>query len=138
RQCPQLRNHHSQLVIVPGYFGPTPSQVNVVNYKNNERERMVRWVVIFKDSIEMLEVRARKDLRDAHVAYAKDHPELLIGGGLKPEEDEPFCGALWVVEATTKAEVKKLVENDPFYFPKHRSFEIFTWGKLLEDQTATL
>ena len=99
---------------------------------------MTRWVVIFKDNSKMLDVRARKDLRDAHVAYAKDHPELLIGGGLKQETDQPFCGALWVVEAATKMEVEELVENDPFYFPEYRSFEVFTWGKLLEGQTATL
>ena len=68
----------------------------------------------------------------------KKHPELLIGGGLKPETDEDFCGALWVVEVATKAEVEELVANDTFYFPAHREFEIFTWGKLLEDQSATL
>jgi uncharacterized protein YciI len=99
---------------------------------------VIRWVAIFRDTSDMLDVRARKDLRDAHVAYAKKHPELLIGGGLKPEPDEAFCGALWIVEAETKSEVEKLISNDPFYFPKHRTFEIFTWGKLLEDQTTTL
>ena len=86
----------------------------------------------------MLSVRARKDLRDAHVAYAKAHPELLIGGGLKPDPDADFCGALWIVEAETKAEVNALVESDPFYFPEYRRFKIFAWGKLLEDQTAVL
>ena len=75
---------------------------------------MVRWVVIFKDAPEMLNIRARKDLRDAHVAYAKDHPELLIGGGLKPETDKPFCGALWIVEVATKEQVIELVKNDLF------------------------
>ncbi len=73
-----------------------------------------------------------------HVAYAKKHPELLIGGGLKAETDAAFCGALWVVEAATKAEVKELAANDTFYFPKYRTSEIFTWEKLLEGQTATL
>ena len=99
---------------------------------------MTRWVVIFKDTIEMLDIRARQDLRDAHVAYAKKHPKLLIGGGLKPEPDANFCGALWVIEANSKTEVKQLVLEDPFYFPKYRTFEIFTWGKLLEDQTVLL
>ncbi|MEP4980949.1 YciI family protein [Ascidiaceihabitans sp.] len=99
---------------------------------------MTRWVVIFRDTAAMLAVRASQELRDAHVAYAKKHPELLIGGGLKPNPDEEFCGALWVVEAAEKSEVEELVANDPFYFPAHRTFEIFTWGKLLEDQTATL
>jgi len=99
---------------------------------------MARWVVIFKDMPEMLEVRATKSLRDAHVKYAKDHPELLIGGGLKPELEEDFCGALWVVEAESKAQVEALVRADPFYVAEFRTFEIFTWGKLLEDQTAVL
>lgn len=99
---------------------------------------MTRWVVIFKDTPQMLDFRAKKELRDAHVAYAKAHPELLIGGGLKPEADADFCGALWVVEAASKQEVEQLVLGDPFYIPQHRSFEIFTWGKLLEDQTAIL
>lgn len=98
----------------------------------------MRWVVIFKDTPEMLGIRARKDLRDAHVAYAKAHPELIIGGGLKPEHDKPFCGALWVVEAGTKTEVEALIADDPFYFPEYRTYEIFTWGKLLEDQKAIL
>jgi len=98
----------------------------------------MRWVVVFKDTPEMLKVRARKDLRDAHVAYAKAHPELLIGGGLKQDEDQPFCGALWVVELDTKAEVERLVADDPFYFPDYRQYEMFTWGKILEDQNVTL
>ena len=99
---------------------------------------MTRWVVIFQDTPEMLEIRAKQDLRDAHVAYAKGHPELLIGGGLKPETDADFCGALWVVETKSKTEVEQLVLNDPFYFPEYRTFKIFTWGKLLEDQTTLL
>ncbi len=98
----------------------------------------MRWAVIFKDAPEMLGVRACGELRNAHVAYAKAHPELLIGGGLKPEADQAFCGALWIVELETRDQVENLVANDPFYFPEYRTFEIFTWGKLLEDQTATL
>jgi len=86
----------------------------------------------------MLDVRAKRELRDAHVAYAKEHPELLIGGGLKPEADEEFCGALWVVEAENKVDVEQLISGDPFYIPEYRTFEIFTWGKLLEDQAAVL
>lgn len=99
---------------------------------------MTRWVVIFQDRPQMLEIRAKKELRDAHVTYAKDHPELLIGGGLKPAPDQDFCGAMWVVEAGTKLEVDQLVRGDPFYFPAFRSFVIFSWGKLLEDQMALL
>lgn len=99
---------------------------------------MQRWVVIFQDSSQMLEVRANKSLRDRHVAYAKNHPELLIGGGLKPAPDEDFCGAMWIVELETRSEVEALVLADPFYIAEHRTFEIFTWGKILEDIQVTL
>lgn len=99
---------------------------------------MVRWAVIFKDTPEMLKVRADKARRDAHVAYAKAHPELLIGGGLKPEEDAQFCGALWIVEAESRSEVEALVRADPFFEEQFRTFEIFTWGKILEDASVTL
>ena len=86
----------------------------------------------------MLAIRARQDLRDAHVAYAKAHSELLIGGGLKPDPDAAFCGALWVVEADSKAQVETLIAADPFYIPEHRRYDIFTWGKIIEDQFVTL
>jgi uncharacterized protein YciI len=99
---------------------------------------MTRWVAIFEDKPEMLEIRARKDLRDAHIEYVKNHSELLIGGGLKQDTDNPFCGALWVVEAKNKSEVERLILGDPFYFSEYRSFQIFAWGKILEDQVATL
>jgi len=99
---------------------------------------MTRWAVIFRDTAEMLHIRADQTRRDAHVAYAKAHPELLIGGGLKPDIDEDFCGALWVVEAETRADVEALVRADPFFVEEHRTFEIFTWGKILEDRTAVL
>lgn len=99
---------------------------------------MTRWVVWFDDKPEMLKIRADKEKRDAHVAYVKAHPELLIGGGLKPDVTSDFCGALWVVETQTRMEVANLVLNDPFYVKEFRSFKIFTWGKILEDQTVEL
>ncbi len=99
---------------------------------------MTRWAVIFKDTDEMLAIRADKTRRDAHVSYVKAHPELLIGGGLKPDVDADFTGALWIVEAKSKSVVEALIASDPFYFPEYRSYEIFTWGKILEDQSTTL
>ncbi|UWQ76300.1 YciI family protein [Leisingera sp. M658] len=99
---------------------------------------LTRWAVMFRDAPAMMDVRASQARRDAHVAYVKDHPELRIGGGLKPDADGDFCGALWIVEAEDRIEVEHLIHGDPFYVPAFRSYEIFTWGKILEDQTATL
>ncbi len=99
---------------------------------------MIRWAVIFRDEPEMLNIRADRSRRDAHVAYAKSHPELLIGGGLKPDTNADFSGALWIVEAEKRDDVEALVRADPFFVEEHRQYEIFTWGKILEDQTVTL
>lgn len=99
---------------------------------------MTRWAVMFRDAPEMLAIRADKSRRDAHVAFAKARPELLIGGGLKPAPGGDFCGALWIVEAENRDEVETLIRADPFFVEAYRCFEIFTWGKILEDQIAML
>ncbi|KIC33489.1 YciI family protein [Leisingera sp. ANG-S5] len=99
---------------------------------------LTRWAVLFRDAPAMMDVRADKARREAHVAYVEDHPELRIGGGLKPDTDGDFCGALWIVEAEDRIEVEHLIHGDPFYVPAFRSYEIFTWGKILEDRTAVL
>ncbi len=97
---------------------------------------MARWVVLFEDKPEMLEIRADKKRRDAHIIYAKAHRELLIGGGMKPDIVADFCGALWIVEA--KTEIEQLIRKYPFYVEAYRSFKIYTWGKILEDEKVTL
>lgn len=99
---------------------------------------MARWAIFFRDEPEMLEIRANRERRDAHVAFPKAHPELLIGGGLKPDVGDEFCGALWIVEAESRADVEALIRADPFYVKDLRNFEIYTWGKILEDQSVTL
>ncbi len=99
---------------------------------------MTRWAVIFRDDPKMLNVRANQTRRDAHVAFAKAHPELRIGGGLKTDSDAPFCGALWIVEAEDRLEVEALIHRDPFFVPRLRQYEIFAWGKILEDQLVPL
>ena len=99
---------------------------------------MAKWAVIFKDTDEMLGIRADKSRRDAHVAFAIAHPELLIGGGLKPEPEADFCGALWVVEAESRKDVEMLIQADPFYVPQFRTYEIFLWGRILEDRVVEI
>ncbi|OED47953.1 hypothetical protein AB838_15255 [Rhodobacteraceae bacterium (ex Bugula neritina AB1)] len=105
---------------------------------NSTAPGLTRWAVLFRDAPEMMEIRADKARRDAHVAYVREHPELRIGGGLKPDVDSDFCGALWIVEAKDRIEVEHLIHGDPFYVPALRAYEIFTWGKILEGRTAVL
>ena len=98
---------------------------------------MTRWVVIFDDNLEMLDVRRKFGAQ--HLDYLRaNSARILIGGGLRNAPGEPFVGGLWVVEADGRDEVVKLVENDPYYHPEFRSFKILTWGKALEDRATTL
>ncbi|WP_020591571.1 YciI family protein [Kiloniella laminariae] len=99
---------------------------------------MTRWAVLFTDSPEMMDVRADKARRDAHVAYVRAHPELLIGGGLKTNPEGDFCGALWIVELASREDVVQLILRDPFYSADHRRYVIYSWGKILEDKQVTL
>ncbi|MCZ4279683.1 YciI family protein [Kiloniella laminariae] len=99
---------------------------------------MTRWAVLFTDSPEMLDVRADKARRDAHVAYVRAHPELLIGGGLKTNPEGDFCGALWIVEAAAREDVVQLILRDPFYSSEYRRYVIYSWGKILEDKQVLL
>ncbi|MGR3623630.1 YciI family protein [Pseudophaeobacter sp.] len=97
-----------------------------------------RWVVVFRDDARMMQIRADPSRRDAHVAYVRAHPELRIGGGLRPNPEADFCGALWVVEVATRGMVEALITADPFFLPEWRTYEIYTWGKILEDETVLL
>ena len=98
---------------------------------------MTRWVVIFDDTPEMLDVRQKFGAQ--HLDYLRaNFAKILIGGGLRTAPGEPFVGGLWVVEADGLDEVVKLVENDPYCHPEFRTFKVLAWGKALEDRATTL
>ncbi|PCJ06113.1 MAG: hypothetical protein COB16_14200 [Rhodobacteraceae bacterium] len=90
---------------------------------------MTRWTVSFQDSPEMTKIRADKLRRNAHIAYVRGHPELQIGGPLSLSPQQDFPGAIWTVEAETRADVEKLVVKDPYYIPSLRSYSIHSQGK---------
>lgn len=97
----------------------------------------MRWVAIFKDQPQMMEHRAKYVTE--HVAYIKEHQsEILIGGGLKNDSDEGFVGALWILEVQSRKKAAQLIEADPFFNPQYRSYQLFTWGKILEDVNVLL
>jgi uncharacterized protein YciI len=97
----------------------------------------MRWVAIFQDQPQMMEHRAKYVIE--HIAYIKKHQgEILIGGGLKNNPDEIFVGAMWVLEVGNRDKAIQLIEADPFFNPKYRSYQLFTWGKILEDVNVLL
>ena len=97
----------------------------------------MRWIALFEDSPEMME--HRELYGKEHVEYVREHvSEILIGGGLKNNPDDAFVGGLWILNVVSKARAKELVENDPYFNPKYRSYKLLAWGKILEDVSVTL
>ncbi|WIY24098.1 YciI family protein [Parasedimentitalea psychrophila] len=90
---------------------------------------MTHWTVIFQDAPEMTKIRADKARRDAHIAYVRGRPGLQIGGTLALCPQQDFPGAIWTVEAETRAEVERLVLKDPYYVPSLRRYSIDIQGQ---------
>jgi uncharacterized protein len=99
---------------------------------------MTRWVAIFEDKPETDWIR--KDHSKEHFAYLAEHSDkILIGGGLRPNPGEWFCGGLWVLEVASREEAVALCEDDPYFrLGLRRSYRLCVWGKALPDRSVTL
>lgn len=98
---------------------------------------MARWIVFYEDSDEMSAVRAANV--DAHLAYLEANRErILIAGGLRPQPNGTYVGALWVIEAESRDEVVALIEDDPYYRYQYRRYRIFAWGKAFAERPVVL
>ncbi|MDD1780145.1 YciI family protein [Enterovibrio sp. ZSDZ35] len=88
----------------------------------------MRLAVIFKDQPEMM--LHREKYQDRHFAYLdKHHSEILIGGGLRNAPGAEFVGSLWILEVDSFERAEELVQNDPYYVPELREYEVLVWGK---------
>lgn len=97
---------------------------------------MARWVVMFDDQPEMLDVRRERE--PLHLAYLERHAsEILIAGGLREAPGAAFVGGLWVLEVASRERAVELIENDPYFVPAFRRYRLLTWGKAL-DRVVTL
>ena len=97
----------------------------------------MRWVAIFDDSPEMLEVRKEREAQ--HLAYLREHEgEILIAGGLRDAPGSTFVGGLWVLDVQSRERAVELIENDPYYAPAHRSYRLLAWGKANPERMTVL
>ncbi len=92
---------------------------------------MARWVAIFEDVSEDKARPIRQHHDKQHFDYlAKNSGEILIAGGLRPDEGVWFLGGLWVLEVPDKARAIALCENDPYYkLGLRKSYRLYRWGK---------
>jgi len=98
----------------------------------------MRFVARFVDRPDRLEIR--KQLLAAHLEWLDAHRSIvLVAGSLRPDPDAAPVGALWIVEAGSKAEIEELLEGDPFWRNGLRqSCEILLWSKAFPDREAAV
>src|SRR5436190_23699731 len=104
---------------------------------NCKESTAMRWVAIFEDTAEMLEVRRARESR--HLEYLHKHSdEILLAGGLREAPGAAFVGGLWVLEVASRERAVQLVEGDPYFAPAHRKYRLLTWGKALAERQVVL
>lgn len=97
----------------------------------------MRWVAIFDDTVEMLDIRKQRGRE--HLAYLDQNADkILVGGGLRPAPGEPFVGGLWVLDVEDRQEAVRLIENDPYFHREYRKYRLLVWGKAFEDRPVVL
>ncbi len=92
------------------------------------------FVVRFKDKPESLDIRQRF-LAD-HLQWLDQHQSaVLVAGSLRAGPEAAPEGALWVVEAESRAAVEELFQTDPFWAQGLRqSYEILLWSKAFPER----
>lgn len=92
---------------------------------------MARWVALFEDVSEDKARPIRQHHDQQHFDYlAKYSDEIVIAGGLRPDEGAWSSGGLWVLEVSSKARAIELCENDPYFkLGLRKSYQLCRWGK---------
>lgn len=85
----------------------------------------------------MLEIR--KERQDLHFEYLKKHEsEILIAGGCREVPDCTFVVGLWVLEVSSKERAVELIENDPYFVPSCRTYQLLVLGKAFAEKPVVL
>ena len=86
------------------------------------------FALICRDKPGALEIR--KANRDAHLAYAAEHP-ILIGGPML-DEAGAMTGSLLILDVETRAEAEAFAANDPYARAGlFESVEIAAWKRVI-------
>ena len=97
----------------------------------------MRWIAFFSDTPDMMEIRRVR--QDLHFEYLKKHEsEIRIAGGCRETPDGAFVGGLWVLEVHSKDRAVELIENDPYFVPSCRTYQLLTWGKAFAEKDVVL
>lgn len=87
------------------------------------------FVVILKDKLNQSDIR--ENLLQAHIEWLEEHKEIIpVGGSLRHELEQNPIGGLWIAEASSKPQLEKTMQTDPFFTAGLReSYDILHWSK---------
>jgi len=90
---------------------------------------VTRYVVIVHDAVQPATMDP--DLVERHFAFLQANADrVLLAGGLRDDAGTPFVGAMWIVEAESRAEAAELFAADPFTLEGAWSnHSVFAWIK---------
>ena len=93
----------------------------------------MHFIVLFEDNPEKADQRAKH--MAAHLAFLeKNSSRVKIAGPLIDPVNGAGAGGLWLVEAADAAQVRKLVETDPFWpTGLRKSVNILQWKQVYKD-----
>jgi uncharacterized protein len=88
------------------------------------------FAAIFEDDPAAAE-RVRAVAEDDHLAWLDRHRDkVLVAGALRPAEGGPATGGLWLIEAETAEEARRICLEDPFYVQGLRkTFRLESWSR---------
>lgn len=91
------------------------------------------FTVLFEDNPD-LEVDPRAQLMPAHLDFLERQAARIRAAGPLSSEGGAAAGGLWLVEAADAAEVRALVEDDPFW-PSglRKSVRILAWKQVFAE-----
>ena len=96
------------------------------------------FVVRFTDLPGQGAIRAK--FLQQHIDWlAERQAQIKVAGSLRHELGETPVGALWILEADSKAAVEAAFQSDPFWqHGLRQSVEIYHWSKALPDVIAQI
>lgn len=88
----------------------------------------MRWAAFFTDRTDGADIRAAHTA--THQAYLRKYKgQIVLAGAVRPDADANPVGGLWGFEADSRAEVEKIIAEDPFQIHGLRATtQLYAWG----------
>ncbi|MGI9463615.1 MAG: YciI family protein [Aestuariivirgaceae bacterium] len=93
----------------------------------------MKFAVLFEDNPGSGAGMRARHMPD-HLAFLERHAAKIDAAGPLTDADASGAGGLWIVTADDEAEVRQLVEQDPFWLTGLRkSVRILSWMQVFAD-----